>query len=224
MEQFYEILEKCPLFRGIGREKFPEMLTCFGARTLRLQREQLVFAEGEEAAWVGIVLTGACRVIREDYYGNRSIVAHIPPAGVFGESYVCAGVGQLPVSVAAECESQVLLVDCRRIAEGCGGSCAFHGRVLQNLVQLMARKNLELVQKMEILSHRTTREKLLAFLTAQAKRQGSSAFTVPYDRQALADYLQVDRSGLSVEIGKLRREGRLECEKNYFHLLEKRQN
>ena len=219
MEQFYGILARCGLFSGIKEEEFPKMLDCLGARTVRARKGQNLFSEGDRAVWVGIVLEGACRVIREDYYGNRSIVAHIPPAGVFGESYACAGVEQLPVSVAAETDSTVLLVDCSRMLEGCGEQCPFRGRVNRNLLQLVARKNLGLVQKMEILSRRTTREKLLAYLMDQAKVTGSSAFTIPYDRQGLADYLQVDRSGLSSEIGKLRREGKLESDKSFFRLL-----
>ena len=219
MEQFYGILARCGLFSGIKEEEFPAVLDCLGARTVRAGKGQILFSEGDRAAWVGIVLEGACRVIREDYYGNRSIVAHIPPAGVFGESYACAGVEHLPVSVAAETDSTVLLVDCSRILEGCGEQCPFRGRVNRNLLQLVARKNLGLVQKMEILSRRTTREKLLAYLLDQAKANGSSAFTIPYDRQGLADYLQVDRSGLSSEIGKLRREGKLESDKSFFRLL-----
>ena len=214
MEEFYAILEQCPLFLGIGRGEFPELLRSMDARTVRVRRDQMLFCAGEAAGRIGVVLEGGCHVIREDYDGSRSIVAHIPPAGVFGESYACAGVRTLPVSVAADTDSQVLLVDLRRL-----GAAPVHSRVMQNLLQLVARKNLGLVRKIEILSCRTTREKLMAFLTDQARQQGSSAFRIPYDRQELADYLRVDRSGLSVEIGRLRREGKLECEKNFFRLL-----
>ncbi len=218
MEQYYEILAACPLFSGLERSELGQVLECLGARTVPVRSGQILFHEGDRAQWLGIVLRGACRVTRTDYFGNRSIVAHIPPSGVFGESYACAD-RTLPVSVSADEDSTVLLLECSRIVSGCCGSCGFHARVLQNLLQLLAQKNLVLVRKMEILSCRTTREKLLAFLTDYAKTCGSREFTIPYDRQALADFLQVDRSGLSVEIGRLRREGRLECERSFFRLL-----
>ena len=195
------------------------MLGCLGAKQRRAAKGQPIFQEGDPAVYVGIVLTGAVRLVREDYYGSRSIIAHMGPAELFGETYACAGVPELPASVIADEESQVLLIDCRRITMSCANACAFHNRVIFNLLRLVANKTLVFDQKMEVTSKRTTRGKLMAYLMAQAKLQGSSTFTIPYDRQALADYLEVDRSGLSAEIGKLRREGVLESEKNKFTLL-----
>ena len=157
--------------------------------------------------------------MREDFYGNRSIVAHIAPSELFGETYACAGVSSLPVSVVADEDSRILLLDSRRIATCCSNACEFHNRVIYNLLRLVATKNLVYDQKIQITSQRTTREKLMAYLLNQAKLQGSNSFTIPYDRQGLADYLEVDRSGLSAEISKLRKEGVLESEKNHFTLL-----
>ncbi len=219
MENYWEILKICPLFDGVEETDMEAMLACLNAREYCAERGQSIFREGDPAVYVGIVLSGAIRVIREDYYGNRSIVAHMGPGEVFGESFACAGVNSLPVSVVAEESGRYLLIDCQRMIVSCTNACAFHSRMIYNLLRLVAGKNLVFHQKLEIISKRTTREKLMAYLMSQAKLQGKEDFTIPYDRQALADYLEVDRSGLSAEISKLRKEGQLFCEKNHFRLL-----
>jgi len=195
------------------------MLGCIGGRTLSVAKGQAVFREGDPATHVGMVITGAVRLIREDYYGSRSIVAHIGPAQLFGETYACAGVESLPISIVADVDSQVLLMDCRRITTSCCNACSFHSRMVFNLLRLVATKNLMYDQKIQVTAKRTTREKLMAYLLDQAKQQGCNSFSIPFDRQELADYLEVDRSGLSSEIGKLRKEGVLKSEKNHFTLL-----
>lgn len=213
------VLAQCPLFDGIQPEDLSALLGCIGGRTLSVPKGQAVFHEGDPATYVGMVLSGAVQLVREDFYGNRSIVAHIGPAELFGEDYACAGIAALPISVVADMDSQVLLMDCRRIIVSCSSACAFHSRIIHNLLRLVAVKNLVYDQKIQITSQRSTREKLMVYLLNQAKLQGSSSFTIPYDRQELADYLEVDRSGLSAEISKLRREGILESERNRFKLL-----
>lgn len=219
MKEFFEILKRCPLFEGIPLEDLDAMLSCIGGHTVEVGKGQSIFQEGDPATHVGMVLSGAVRLVRADYYGNRSIVAHIGPAELFGETYACAAVTALPVSVVADTDSKVLLMDCRRITTSCTNACIFHNRMIFNLLRMVATKNLVFDQKIQVTSQRTTREKLMAFLLNQAKLQGSSSFTIPYDRQGLADYLEVDRSGLSAEISKLRKEGILESERNHFVLL-----
>ena len=219
MEKYHPILERCALFEGIAMADLSAMLGCIGGRTVTVGKGQSIFREGDAATHVGLVLSGAVRLVREDYYGNRSIVAHIAPGELFGESYACAGVPALPVSVVADEDSAVLLMDCRRITTTCSSACGFHSRIIYNLLRLVAVKNLVFDQKIQVTSRRTTREKLMTYLLNQAKLQRSNEFTIPYDRQELADYLEVERSGLSAEISKLRREGVLESEKNRFRIL-----
>ena len=220
VNEFHPVLARCALFDGIRMEDLSAMLGCIGGRTVSAAKGQPIYREGDPATHVGMVLTGAVRLEREDYYGNRSIVAHIGPAELFGETYACAGIASLPISVVADEDSVVLLMDCRRITTTCSSACAFHSRIIFNLLRLVAVKNLVFDQKIQVTSKRTTREKLMAYLLNQAKLQGSNSFTIPYDRQELADYLEVDRSGLSAEISKLRREGILESSKNSFTLLQ----
>ena len=214
-----EILSRCVLFAGIRPEDRQSMLGCLGAKVLDVAKNRFVFREGDPANLVGIVLEGCVQMVREDYYGNRSILARIEPAGLFGESFACADVETLPISVVAVEDSSVLLIDSRRITATCANACGFHNQMIFNMLKVVANKNLVLNQKIEITSRRTTREKLMAYLMVQAKLHRSDSFTIPYDRQALADYLEVDRSAMSAEIGKLRREGVIDCEKNRFRLL-----
>ena len=219
MVQFFPVLESCPLFHGIDSHDLTIMLPCLGARVSSYQKNEMIFREGDPPRDVGIVLSGAAQIVREDFYGNRSIVARMGPAELFGESFACAGVPTLPVSVTAAEDCSVFLIDCRRITVSCNNACSFHNRMIYNLLQVVATKNLMFNQKIEITSHRTTREKLMAYLLLQAKQQNKTSFTIPYDRQALADYLCVDRSAMSVEISKLRKDGIIACEKNHFELL-----
>ena len=219
MKEFLPILQACALFDGLNPTDLSGILGCLGARITQIKKGQAIFREGDTTAFIGIVLTGAVQLIREDYYGNRSIVAYIGPAELFGESYAFSGATALPVSVIADADCQLLLLDSRRVTTCCSNVCDFHNRVIFNLLRLTATENLRLHQKIAITAKRTTREKLMAYLLHQAKLHGSSSFQIPYDRQELADYLEVDRSGLSAEISKLRKEGVLACEKSNFRLL-----
>lgn len=219
MKKYADILSRCSLFDGIHMDDLGAMLGCIGGRKLSFYKGDTVFREGDPATNVGIVLCGAVRMERVDYYGNRSIVAHIGPGELFGESYACAGIQSMPVRMVADEDSEVLLMDCRRITITCSSACAFHSRIIFNLLRLVAEKNLIFDQKIQITSKRTTREKLMAYLLNQARLRGSNHFTIPYDRQELADYLEVDRSGLSAEISKLRKEKVIESEKSNFTIL-----
>lgn len=218
MKKNLEILKRCPLFDGMTDEELSAMLGCLGARQESFAKGQTVLAEGDPVRAVGIVLSGSAQIVRVDYYGNRSIVATLSPAQLFGEAFAFAGVPVMPVSVVATQPLEALLLDPARITEPCQNACGMHNRLIRNLLGLIAKKNLLFHQKLEITSRRTTREKLMTYLLLQAKRAGSSHFAIPFDRQALADYLEVERSGLSAEIGKLRREGVLDCNKNEFTL------
>ena len=221
MKKYQDILQRCPLFDGIDHKDLSAMLGCIGGKILDYSRGQAVWREGDPATHVGMVLNGAVRLEREDYYGNRSIVARRGAAELFCESYACAAVPVLPVSVVADEDCTVLIMDCRRITVSCSNACTFHSRIIFNLLRLVAEANLVYDQKIQITSKRSTREKLIAYLLSEAKLNGCAEFTIPYDRQELADYLEVERSGLSAEISKLRREGFLESEKNHFKLTQK---
>ena len=219
MKKFLSVLQKCGLFAGIAEEQLLTMLSCLGATVRGYEKNQAVWTEGDAADQIGVILTGAVQIVRVDYYGNRSILTELHPSQMFGESFACADVPAVPVDVVATEVSEVLFIDAKRILHMCSSACGFHNQLIYNLMKLVATKNLIFHQKLEIISKRTTREKLMTYLAIQAKQQGSNSFTVLFDRQELADYLEVDRSGLSAEISKLRKEEVLECKKNRFTLL-----
>lgn len=219
MSDEFDVLAACPLFAGVSRQDMEAMLQCMQARALDVPKGGVVFRAGERAEYVGILLSGSVRVLRDDYDGNRAILAAVGPGELFGETFACAGVGRMPVSVEADRPSRALLIQLKRIIGTCSSACDFHNRVVLNLLRVLAAKNLALNGKLDITSRRTIREKLLAYLSSQARAAGSNRFVIPFDRQGLADYLGVDRSALSAEIGKLRREGVIESARSAFTLL-----
>ena len=218
MEKYREILRACPLFDGIEENHLLKMLSCLGARIATFEKKQTIFSEGTHAGNVGIVLSGSAQMIQNDYYGNRSIIADVAPSEMFAEDFACAEVGALPVSVIASEASDVMIIDCSHILHTCENNCGFHQRLIYNMMRGLAKKTVLFHQKIEIISKRTTRDKLLTYLSFMAKKSGKRSFDIPFDRQELADYLEVERSGLSTEIGKLKDEGALDARKNHFKL------
>ncbi|MGN0605499.1 MAG: Crp/Fnr family transcriptional regulator [Oscillospiraceae bacterium] len=218
MKKYMETLNKCRLFKNMENENITAMLSCLGAEVRLYTKNQNIFTEGETASHIGIMLSGTVQIVRVDFYGNRSIVTTIEPSEIFGESFACTETKSIPVNVIAEKDCEVMLIDSRKMLRPCCNACEFHSRMIFNLMKEIAAKNLLLNQKIEIISKRTTREKLMTYLLMQAKKYGRS-FTIPYDRQELADFLEIDRSGLSAEISKLRKENAIECKRNFFRLL-----
>lgn len=218
VEKYFGILEQCPLFSGITREELSRMLGCLDARVAFFDKKYTVFAEGTPAKYVGVLLSGGAQTERVDYEGNRNLLSSIAPGEVFGEAFACAEMRAIPVSVVATEPSEVLLLDCNHILRTCTKGCSFHQKLIFNLMKDLALKSLAFHQKLEVTSKRTTREKLMTYLSHMAQKTGKRSFDIPFDRQALADYLEVDRSGLSAEISKLTREGILRSRKKHFEL------
>lgn len=218
MKKNFDILSQCTLFEGIGQSDLNALMECLNGRTINIPKGNPVFLEGDPARFVGVVLSGTVQVVREDYYGNRSVMAVLQPGELFAEVFSCAGLETVPVSVFALTDSEVLLLDCRRVVTSCSNSCHFHSLLMKNLLQEMARKNLALSQKIRYMSRKTTKEKLMAYLLDQAKQQGSTEFVIPHSRQSLADYLGVERSAMSAEIGKLKKSGQIDTHGSWFCL------
>ena len=218
MEQYFSLLSANPLFAGISRAELADLLDCLGARLLRFPKGEPLFLEGDPAGFVGLVLEGAVQIVRDDFYGSRSLLTLAQPGDLFGEAFACAGADEMPVSGYAAQTAAVLWLELRKMITVCSGACPFHNTLIKNLLQVTARKNLLLNRKIRFMSPKTTREKLLAYLSDQAKQCGSTQFTIPLNRQELADYLGVERSAMSAELSKLRRDGVLEYSGARFHL------
>ena len=211
MQAYLGALRRAALFRGMEDEQILTAVDCLGGQLRRYQKGAAVLRAGEPATHLGVVLTGQVQVSRARADGQRVVMGSMGPGGLFAESYACARAESLPVTVTAEAEAAVLLLDCRRISSPCSAACGCHARLIANLLAVLAEKNLHL-------AGRTIRERLLAYLEELSDRTGRRTVTVPFDRQALADYLCVDRSALSRTIGALQREGVLTADRARFTL------
>ncbi|MBO5970599.1 MAG: Crp/Fnr family transcriptional regulator [Clostridia bacterium] len=218
MKKYIEILKKTKLFVGIGDGDIEAMLSCLGATVRSFKKGEYVFHEGEKIQFITVLLEGCILVQRDDYWGNRSIINRIGVGEMFGEAYATPGSGELLNDVVAIEESTVMFFDVLRILTVCPSACRFHSLTVQNLVCAISEKNRSLVAKLGYMSNRSTRGKLLAYLSDEAKKQHSSSFEIPFNRQQLADFLYVDRSAMSNELCKMRDEGILKFEKNKFTL------
>ena len=202
------ILTECALFHGLREAQIREMLPCLSARQSRFRRGQFLLRAGDRVAFAGILLSGEAEVLQEDFWGNRNLLA---------EAFACAHAVS-PVSVLCKTDGSVLYLNVRAVFSPCEKACAQHKALSQNLIRVLAEKNMQLNEKAGFLSQRTTREKLLAYLSAQARRAGSASFRIPFDRQQLADFLSVNRSAMSAELSRMQREGLLCADRSSFTL------
>ena len=219
MKKYLEILKKCPLFLGIDEDDLLGMLHCLGAEVKTFDKRDTVFSEGIEAKQIGVLLSGGAESVQFDYYGNRNIISITGESDMFCEAFACAEAKELPISVIATEKSEIMLVPCSHILHTCSNNCGFHQQMIYNLMKDLASKTVMFHERIEITSKRSTREKLLAYLAMVAKQKKSNSFDIPFNRQELADYLEVDRSGLSAEISKMRKEGIIESNKSHFRIL-----
>ena len=218
MEKYFDLLLSSSLFAGIAREELSSMLGCLGARIAAFSKNDPVFLEGDAAGFLGFVLEGSVQIVQEDFYGNRSILTHAEQGDLFAETFACANMETMPVSAYAVKNSKVVFFSCQKMLTVCSSACSFHNRLVKNLLTVVAQRNLNLSSKITVMSQKTTKEKLMAYLLDQAKKTGSLEFTIPFDRQALADYLGVERSAMSTELTKLRKSGILDCKGSHFHI------
>ena len=218
MKDFVPVLKKTKLFSGVGDEEISTMLSCLGASLFTYKKGEFVLRQGEHLSNILVLVEGSLHIQRDDYWGNRSILGHIGIGEIFGEAYAAPDSGTLLNDVIAVEDSAVYFFDVKRVISTCSSACRFHTMVVQNLFFAISEKNRTLVQKLDYLSRRTTREKLISYLSEEAKKQNSPRITIPFNRQQLADYLSVDRSAMSSELGRMRDEGLLEFDKNRFRL------
>lgn len=219
MKSFISILRKSKLFSGISEEEIESMLSCLGARISYYKKGAYILTQGAHLAQIPVLVKGSVHIQRDDYWGNRSILGHIVPGEMFAESYVSLFGETLANDVIATEDSAVIFFNVERILTTCPASCSFHNTVIRNLFFAISEKNRKLVQKVGHMSMRSTREKLISYLSEEANHHKSSSFSIPFNRQELADFLSVDRSAMSNELCKMRDDGLLKFHKNNFELL-----
>ena len=212
------ILRQAQLFAGIDEASRESMLRCLDAKVTRLEKGQVALLAGERPEHVGIVLSGQLHIVKEDHGGNRVLVAAILPGDIYAEALCCAGVRESPVTVLADTEASVMLLRFERILQTCPHTCVFHTKLIENMIRLIAGKNLMMQSRLDIIATRSIREKVLRYLHSFAPGQGK-AVTVPLNREEMADYLCVERSALSHELSRMKKDRLIDYQKNLFTLL-----
>ncbi len=217
MKKYYEIIKSNPLFSEINVCDFDSFFSCLNVKEKAFDKNEAVINSGDAIRFVGIVLSGSVKIIKEDINGNQTILANIFPSELFAEAFACAGVFHSPVSIIANEKSEILFFDYRKVITTCKRSCSYHQMLTENMLKIVAQKNLLLNQKIDIISKRTLREKILAYLEYAGK--GLNSFTIPLNREELASYLCADRSAVSNELSKMQKDNIIRYNKNDFEIL-----
>ena len=212
------ILSATPLFQGIKDREIESVLKCLSAEEKSFQKDAYIYRAGDITGRLGVVMEGSVNIIKDDVWGNRKIIENISQGQIFAETYACLKGEALMVDVQASEPAKVLFMDVNRILTTCPSACTHHNRLIQNLLYISSQKNLNLSRRIFHTSSKSIRGRLLSYLSFQASKAGSRDFCIPFNRQQLADYLSIDRSAMSAELGKMRKEGILETDKNHFVL------
>lgn len=213
-----EILLATPLFCGIAAADVEALLACLAPTLRHVPRDGTVLAAGDAPRFVGVLLAGEVHIVHDDYWGNRSILSAVLPGDVFGEAFALGAAPALPVSVLAKRESLVLLLDSSRLLVACPTPCAGHAALLRNLIRVLEKKNIALTDKIRHMSKKTTRARVMSYLSEVAAETGKNTFEIPFNRQEMADYLAVERSALSATLSGMQAEGLITFRKNRFTL------
>lgn len=216
-----ELLESIhsPLFSGIAPAERQALLSCITYRTASVKKGGIISLEEEPVRQIGIVLSGSVDMVKEDIWGNKTLLLRLGKDEMFGESFACGEDNISVVTFVAAEHARILFLPFYRVMHNCSMACTFHHRLMENMVGIMAKKNRDYMQKIEIVSKRTIREKLLTYLSIQAQAQNARYFELPLGRLELADYLCVDRSALTRELSKMKQEWLIDYDKNCFRIL-----
>ncbi len=208
-----------PLFDGIGPEERKAMLGCIGYHIGKYKKGEIVAFEAENIKHIGIIIAGSVDMIKEDLWGNKTMLVRMRQNELFGETFACGSDNQSVVTFLVSEDSEILFLPFDRVMHSCTMACRFHHQLIENMVHIIADKNRNLMRKVEVVSKRTIREKILAYLSIQAQSQASRYFEIPFGRVELAEYLCVDRSALTRELAKMKEEGLIDYDKNCFRIL-----
>jgi CRP-like cAMP-binding protein len=210
--------KKIALFDSISKPELSGMLQCLDATERSYKKGNFILMAGDPLPYVGILLSGQATVFKTDLLGSRTVLGALEPPHLFAETFVCAGVKTSPVTVEAVTDTDVLLLMFDRILHTCTSCCAHHSMLIHNMLRIVAQKNMALSEKLDHMARKTTRQKIASYLIDQATRTGSRRFEIALDRQALADYLSVNRSALSRELSRMNEEGSVNYQRNSFYI------
>jgi len=216
MKKYLPILRQCGLFEGIGDQNIIDMLPCLDAKTAFYPKGSILYGAGHIPDRLCLIISGEAHMSETDFWGNVSLMSVCVEGDLFGESFVSAA--PLPFDITAQRDTMLMTFDIGKVLSTCPNGCPFHKAVVKNLFLIISAKNRSLVSKMGHITKRTTREKVLSFLSYQASMAKNDSFVIPFNRQQLADYLAVDRSALSATLSSMQKQGLLTYRKNHFTL------
>lgn len=219
MQKYLPILRSCPFFNGMRDDEILSILHCVQASTVARPRGAYILRAGDTTEVMGLVLSGSVLILQEDLWGHRNILSKCTTGDFFGEPYAATSGAVLNVNAVAEDDCELLFLNVKRLLMSCPTACGHHQKLIRNLVSVLANRLLVFNDKITHVSKRSTREKLLSYLSTESVRQASLSFDIPFDRQQLADYLCVDRAAMSVELSKLQKEGILKTKRRHFELI-----
>lgn len=219
MEKYLELLKNSKLFTGMSHADLQEILKCLDAKKKTFNKNTYIVSAGEYISQLMLVLSGNVQIRHVDYWGNVNIINQFSVGEIFGESFIAPGSTPITNDVLATSDCTILFLNIYKLLTLCSKNCKFHTTLITNLFVIISQKNRNLVNKVKFISHRTTREKLLAYLSDEAQKANSPIFSIPFNRQELADFLAVERSAMSKELGKMKKEGIIDFSKNNFTLL-----
>jgi len=218
MHKYLGLIKLCELFAGMSEADLERFLKCSKARVVPFEKGEVICLAGNSSNSAGVVLKGRVYLESNDFLGNKSIVSEFTPGRCFGENYAFSPSNELPFNIVAKENSEILIFDIHRLVSPCEKNCSCHQRLTQNLLCTMAEKHCEMNEKISHLTKRSTREKLISYLSEQSKKQKSATVTVPFNRQELADYLAVERSAMSKELSRMKNDGIIDFKGNVFML------
>lgn len=219
MKKYLNILKKCPLFLGLEDSEILSLLSYLKSKKQSVEKNEMFFNLDEVPKYLGIVLSGSVHIIQEDYWGTRTILSIIKEGDLFAESFTCAKVPMVTINIVPPENSEVLLIDCNKLLESNTLNTSYYSTLINNLISILATKNIMLTRKISHITKYSIRERVLSYLSEYALVEKSSSFKIPFNRQELADYLSVDRSALSKNLCKMRDDGIIAFNKNHFTLL-----
>lgn len=218
MAEFQSFSGVSKLFEGIGEDEGQVMLSCLGPVTREYPKDAYIYRAGDRIRTIALIREGEVLLVQEDVWGNRNIIERLGKGETFASAYAATENSLLNVSAVAESMCSIVFLDIRRVLTLCRNACTCHNRLVNNLLSEIAGKNLMLGEKLTHISQRTTRAKIMSYLSTYAQKCGRYEFDIPFSRQQLADFLAVERSGLSLELGKMQKEGLIRFHKNHFSI------
>ena len=218
MTKYFSQLRNFRVFENISADQLPVMLECLKAMIKEFRKSEFIYLEGDKLDQIGVLIQGTVHMIKEDIWGNKAIMDTIKSGDLFGESIVCGEVDSSSFSFQAASDCTVLFFNFHKVLRACNNSCEFHQRFIENMVKVIAQKNVLMLNKMEIISKKTIRNRLLTWISQQVRLNGSKCFASPMGRLELADYLCVDRSALTRELTKMKKDGLIDFNKTMYCL------